>query len=416
MPIRERLHDQLDLVVVLGPVREDVIDALPDALHRHLISDDGSELRRAYRPDRAWGHVSRRTADSLADDVLDVAVDGLEPAEMATHLLDAGYAVLPIRMLVSGGLIAVLVPHDLFDGASSGHHIRRVLAIAAGEPEGRTVRPPTRRPLAATMRVAGLDRPGPLRLARAARRDAERQVPPDPQVPGGLAVDRARRLRGFRTVQLDEQELRTLDARAVDGAGRRTTRGMKLSAAVLDAIADAVPPTTDFTIRMNVDLRRWAPRGERVQGPFSTSYPIGRLRTMRRDAASVHEQVRRAIETRAPLAALVGDVVGLVRDRVRHPFPIPSGDVIRTQFDVALSVFPSLIPDAVWRPGATPLLGTILVHPGHVANPYVQMSLVGSEASIALWDETGIIDQDRFEQSLRAAVTPAARVREEHHA
>jgi hypothetical protein len=126
--------------------------------------------------------------------------------------------------------------------------------------------------------------------------------------------------------------------------------------------------------------------------------------------------VRDAIDSKAPLAALFGDVAGYAVDAVRRPFAIPAGDVIRTEFDVGLSVFPSRVPEDAWAPGATPMLGTMLVHPGQVADPYVQISTIGSEVSIALWDETGILDHDRFEQSLRGAVSPAARVREGHHA
>lgn len=416
MPIRERLHDQLDLVILIGPLREDVVDALPAAVLRHLGDEDARALRRSYRTDGTWGRVTVPAAQDLARDVVEIAPPGLGPAEIATRALDAGYPVLPIRIVVSDGVIGVLMPHDLFDGAAAWHHIRRLLAIADGDHAAPAEQHVTKRPVIAALRVAGLTDPARLRAARKARQTAERQTPPDPQVPGGLAVDRSRRLAGFTSVHLDEAELARLDESAADGPAGRPTRGMKLSALVLDALAESVPATTDFTIRMNVDLRRWAPRGERVEGPFSTSYPIGRLRTMRRDAGSVHASVRSAIDTRAPLAALVSDVVGYAADRMRSPFAMPRGDVIRTSFDVGLSVFPSRVPDDAWRPGASPLLGTILVHPGQVANPYVQMSAVGSQVTIALWDETGIIDQRRFEQTLRAAVSPAATAREEYTA
>jgi hypothetical protein len=191
---------------------------------------------------------------------------------------------------------------------------------------------------------------------------------------------------------------------------------MKLTELVLDAIDTVVGPASDYRIRMSIDLRRYTPRGARVEGPFSTGYPIGTLRTTDNSAPALTARLAGIVSSKGPLAALVGDVLGLAKTELKHPFRPRRTAPVRTTFDIGVSILPSRIPDAFWAANDADVTGRVsaalLVHPAQPTSPYVQIADVGDDVVVAVWDETGTIDLGEFEaavfDTLASRVSPSS--------
>lgn len=415
MPLREQLHDGLDMVAVFAPVHPAVLTALPDALAAHLASPEGAGLRRRPVGGGRWGHRPVPGIERLARGVVVEHPPGATPAELALAAHHDRYRGLPFAAHVSGSLLALMFSHDLYDGSSGWDEVERILQRAVGEPT-RPQLPLLARPVTASLRASGLLDRDEVAQVRVARRQAERSTETAPQVEHPVVIDDRRRLDGLRPVWIDDDRRRRLQAAVVDqqGAVPRATLNMCLTGLTLDAAAAALRPDADMRVRIAVDLRRYAPRGHRVGGPFSDAFPLGTLRTLDTSPAALGTELARVLATRAPLWAFVADMVGYARGRARRPRAVAPTDVGRTSFDLGVSLLPPRLPAGFWsdlpeHAGVAPVDGAALLHPSQVTNPHVQIAHLGHGVAVTLWDEAGVLDPDAFAEHLLTGVDAVAR-------
>lgn len=405
MSLRERLHDRLDMIAVFGPADAAVLAALPDALAAHIRTPSGTPLHRRPTAGQAWRHRAPRDLEALARGAIVVHDETLEPVDLVLATHAAGYRELPVSIHVSGENMTMMFPHDLFDGVAAWEHVADILQRACSIPVDER-RPTVDRPVLAALRTSKLLDRDALGEVRRLRREAEQSTATAPQSATPIGQDLDRRRAGLRFITLDAPTLRHLDASDTEheiasGLGR-STRSMRLTGLVIEAAGDALPAGVDMRVRMNVDLRRYAPRGHRVDGPFSTAYPFGTVRTVDVAAPALLKRLSKLLSSKAPLAALVGDLSGLVKSRIRHPFGSPAQPGGRSDFDLSVSVLPARIPEEFWARDTDRINAAVQMHPTQPSSPYVQISEVGDGVVLGVWNEAGLLDLDRFESSITA--------------
>lgn len=405
MTLREQLYDGLDMVAVVGPVAPEVLAALPEALAAHAATSAGRPLRRRRTPSGRW---AGRPVDGIGDVARSSVVvhdrTDLTPNALAVACQRDGYRGLPLAIHVSGTTMAVMSPHDLFDGTAGWDQFERIMLQLAGMP---AASPPRvlRFPVLASMRASGLLDRSALARARVVRRQAERSTVTAPQAPEPRSVDLRGRDSALTCLWIDPAGTRGLrDSLAPATAARpRESLHMLVTGLVLDALRSSTSPAHDFRVRMNVDLRRYAPDGATVLGPFSTSYPFGTLRGIDTAPLPLAATMLAALESRGPLWALVGNLVGYVKARAVHPGGLPRSTT-RSTFDVGLSILPARLPAEFWAPHGDPVNAAMLFHPRLPSDPYVQIAHVHGGMSISLWDEVGLVDGEAFATAVRAAL------------
>lgn len=408
MKIRERLHDHLDLVGVFSPTSPDLVPRLVDAVYEHVQSPAGAELRRRALSGRRWRRFHGDLTAAAERTVL--RVDG-EPTlgDLALMTVEGGYDTLPLSIVVADTSVAMMFPHDLFDGSAAWRHIEQITTRAVGPWTEAGVSMVAAHPVVAALRSSGLGMGSRLRRTLAqSRRDAAATGVPD-LFPNGVSIDRERRRDGLRVVRLDAAALRRIDTSrsrrtvasdALKERPGRATRGMRLAELVLDGIGAAVPAESDFRVRMMVDLRRFAPKDQIVLGPFSIAYPIGTLRGSDNSAAALTTRLGALLSARLPLATLVGDIASYAKRRVLHPFaPRPTGAL--RAVEIGISVLPSLLPEAFWASPENRISAVMMYHDIFPASPYAQIADIGDEVVISLWDETGAVELDTFVDAIR---------------
>jgi hypothetical protein len=400
------------MVAVFGPVDAAVVAALPAAVDAHLHSPAGAALLRRQGSGQAWGSLSIRELELASPAIVRTTGSDLQVAALAVRSTEIGYPIIPLSVLISrspasGALISMTFPHDLFDGTMAWKHIREILHRATGTWEPSELLPVNPSPVRSALKKSGLTSLAALRAARSARRAAELGHQTADQFPTGLSLDRDRRLSGFRSVTLSSDDLRHLDASTAvrDDAVElpdRSRRTMKLTELVLDAAALSMDEAHDFGIRFSIDLRRYAPKGLTVEGPFSTAFPFGTLRSTDNSATALTARLKTMIAEKGPLAALLGDLLGLVKQRVRHPFVRPVPSPVRHTVGLGVSILPSQIPVSFWAKGPVcdRVNAALLLHPVQASNPYIQIGTVDDEVILSVWDETGSIDLDAFANAI----------------
>jgi hypothetical protein len=423
LSLRERLHDNLEMVTIFGPVAPEVIRALPSAVAAHLGSAASAPLARTPVFERArqgsvsrvarWGRMSSSARKAAQNKFSVSVIDGLDPSALALRALESGYQLLPLTITVSGEFVAMMLPHALFDGVSAWEQLVPILARAASvadAPRRRRVR----MPVIAALRGAGLTSPRALRSARAVRRRAEAETVTEPQFSGYVSPDRGRRLAGLRVVRVPQEQLAAvLNDAVTEKHSRPPSRGMTLVALAIAGAAGGIDSTRDYRVRLNVDLRRYLARGVRVDGAFSRAVPVGTLRRSDNSASALAQRFAGLLDSGAPLAALVGDLAGVARTSLSRSSAGVASDHGRRSFDLGLSVLPSRIPESVWASSRQRLSAAILLHLDEVTNPYIQVVEFDDEVVFAIWDETGSIDQPSFESALAAAIAKRGRATHE---
>lgn len=408
LSLREHLHDDLVMVAVLGPVVHGVIDALPAAAAQHLASEAGLPLRRRRSPSGGWTRAAAGSNELTLDVTFYEA--GLSAALLARRTCGRQAGCLPMTIAISGDLVAFSFTHDLFDGVSAWAHITPIVERALGLVPIDT-KETMRHPVFATLRQAKLLSLQALKKARGRRRLDESRTAQPAQLTRMLEIDDERRAVGWTTVTLDAQQLALIDATvsrehlASEHASRRSLRSMKLAETVLSGLQRATDPEHDFRIRLPIDLRRYAPRGWWVDGPFSASYPIGTLRSGDNSAPALTARVASIVSSKAPLAALLGDLSGLIKNHIRHPFKRTHLNHGRDTFDLTISMLPSRLPEGFWASPNSRVNGVLQFHPIQPTAPYVQVADAHDMVLISLWDEGGLVDPAKFTVGILTALS-----------
>jgi hypothetical protein len=410
LPIRERLHDQLDMVAIMGPFSRTNIDAVPAAINAHLATRVGASLLREPRKRNAagtvmsWKRSTLKRAEAVTDRI--TRYPDLSEAELTMRVFDAGYTDIPMAVAESRGLLVFMFPHDLFDGVGAWEHITPILNAVVGLPVAETPPPTLQRPVLAALRHSKLTNRAALGAARAARRESERSTETSPQFPQGVGTSREKRVAGFNLIYLTKEELERVASTTSPRhpATGRATRSMKFAELVMDAWSDSISPELDFRIRLSVELRRYAPRGFRVEGPFSTGVAVGTLRGTDNSAGALRERLAALTTAKVPLAALVGDMVGLTKYELTHPLRRPNTATTRTSLDLGISILPSEIPEAMWDNTTERLSAVALIHPVQPSIPFVQVIELSDRGVLTVWDETGTVDLDAFRASIAAGI------------
>ena len=404
MSVREFMYDRANLILLVGPLADDVVRALPAAIADHILSSEGSELRRRHTDGQRWSHPSSRAVTALLPDVLMMDEPGLDPAEIAVRVAEAGYRGLPISVHMSGAHAAFMLPHDLFDGIAAWKHINAIFTRATGAqpkpPRGR----PLRFPVAATLRNQNLVSASRVKEIQRLRKASEEAAATGPQFPDGIVIDRLRRLSGLSYVRLSHDDLQRFKASwsGVPGGARLYFR---LAELVVRALEAAAPPDLDFPLRMMVDVRRYAPHGARITGPFASDIPLGTLRTGDNSAAALAERVDRFVDAKVPLTGFTLDLAYLSTRRLRHPFRSPERRTRIHQAPIMLSILPCQMPAKSWASEGDRLCAGLGMHPDYVATPYVQICRMNDGVHVTLWDELGCFEKGAFESVIRGAMS-----------
>ena len=401
IPLRERLHDGLDMVAVWGPMTSDVVGGLELAVADHVRSPRGAALRRGRRsPSSPWrGTLSAAAVDRALGLVVRRHEPGLEPIELATRAHGDGYGGLPISLHVSGHLIAGAVPHDLFDGTGAREHIHAIFASAAGTVPSRSPAETPSFPVLRALRRQGLATRTALVAARTERRAAERESATGPLVESDLFIDPERRRGGLRVLELPGD---VDEAARGDRTHGHATRGSRLTALVVDAVARSVRLEGDLTLRYAIDLRRYLGPGVGAEGPFATAYPLGTVRSGENSPEALAARLRRAVSSGAPLAALIGNLAAAARRDVRHPLASPTMPTGRDRVALVISMVPDTLPPIAWRHDGPLLSAALQFHPWQVTDPLVQITDRREAVTVSIWDETGVIDLDEAVARLAA--------------
>lgn len=399
------------MVVLVAPVSADVRAALPSALATLAAEPSSRVLRRRTTDRGSWGHLDagdRAAVDAAARRSVVVHPPGIDPAELGLLAHRSGYPGLSMVIHLSGPVMAVMLPHDLYDGSSGWFLAERLFQHAAGEAT-RPVPPVQRFPVLTALRHSGLLSRGALDDVRRARRAALDSTETPPLVDHDVLPDDDRRRDGLRSVWLEDARLAGLAGphapgaeTARDGSVRvgRTAVTMRLSSLVVDAARQILPAEQDVRVRMAIDLRRYAPRDRSIEGPFSTSYPLGTLRTIDTEPAALGVNAAAAMASKGPLGGFVADMAGYLRARARYPRGLPAMTPGRRSFDLVVSTLPSRFPPGFWEGAGERLVAPLLYHPVQPTDPYVQVAHVRGGVVVSLWDETGLTDRDAFAPAL----------------
>lgn len=404
MSLREHMYDRANVILLAGPLSDSVIGGLDRAVEEQVRSADGGELRRkAPSGGRgAWSRPGRRELDDLSARVVVRHEPGVALAELAVRANETGYSGLPLAIHVSGSNVAFMLPHDLFDGVGGWRQINAVVSRAAGVQIARSPGAALRFPVAATLRRQGLLAPARVKAVQRIRKAAEAVSATEPQFPGGVAVDRTRRLSALSYLRFDRADLARWKAADPDPAEPRSA--IRLTALVVEALRDAASSACDFPIRMMVDVRRYAPHGARFAGPFASDVPLGTLRTGDNSAAALGARLDGSIDAKVPLTGLALDLTYLFKRRLRHPFRPPERRTLIHRMPVMLSVLPSRLPEKAWASDEQRVCAGLGMHPDYVANPYVQVCRMKDGMHVTLWDEVGCFDRNAYEAALSARI------------
>ncbi|WP_285136882.1 hypothetical protein [Microbacterium sp. lyk4-40-TSB-66] len=418
--LRNLGYDDLTICYILGPL----VDLSPEraltALKDVLRSPRGAVLLRLRTRGRRWKRVDRPTALAASGHALETVGTVLDRSELAARVLETEFASgeLPVRIFVNDGMLALALPHSLFDGTGATAVVSLVME-KLGAPGADEVAPVpwAEAPLRAAMKKFGLKGVAGIRSARQTFRSLTAATETGYQLSETLTI--AESLARTRTVStlLRPESVRMIaltPEKAVDG--RRPARpplSVKTASLVLRCLRESEREPVDFRVVVPVDARRWVAKGFDAEGNFSPSVPMGRLLADDWSATALAERVSAANKAGVPIAWLLATTLSALKNAVRHPRAARrSGEATpRVPFEIHVSlpttevaVSEELMP----RVEADTFVGGMPAHRHLPLGVWVEVAPLRDCLHVIVRDETGLFDLDGFGERLHAMIAMTA--------
>ncbi|MCM3614632.1 hypothetical protein M3672_09310 [Microbacterium enclense] len=421
--LRNLGYDDLLICYLVGPL----VDLTPERVHGALAdalrSPRGETLHRVRTRSRRWRRVDRQTAVAAGRAAVETVEAVRDRSDLAALVLGSPFepGQLPIRIFLSGGVLAFRLPHSLFDGTGATAMVSLVVEkLGAPGVDTLPTVPWAEAPLRAAMQKVGLNGVAGIRSARETFRTLTARTETGYQLPRTLT--KAESIERTRMVSfvLPPAAVRTIAAtpeRALEG--RRPARpplSVKTASLVLRCLRDALREQVDFRVVVPIDGRRWVARGFDAEGNFSPSLPMGRLRDDDWSATALAERISAASKSGAPVAWLLATTLSALKNAVRHRVAARrSHDATpRVPFEIHVSlpstevaVSEALMP----RVDDDTFVGGMPAHTGLPLGVWVEVAPLREGLHVIVRDETGLFDLEGFEQRLHETVTVAAEVR-----
>lgn len=414
--LRNLGYDDLLNCFMVGPLVGLTPERTVSALEDVLRSPRGATLLRLRTRGRRWRRVGRQPAVSAARRAVEPVASGIDRSDLATLALERQFrpGELPVRLFVAGGMLAMGFPHSRFDGTSATAVVNLIVE-KLGAPGADTLPavPWAKTPLRAAMKKFGLQGVSGIRSARDTFRTLNAQTQTEYQLPRTLtkteSVERTRMV----SVVLPADAVRTIantPEEAVDG--RRPARppvSIKTASLLLRCLRDGTRGDADFRVVIPVDARRWVAKGFAVEGNFSPSLPMGRLRADDWSATALAERISAASKAGTPVAWLLATALSTLKNTVRHPAAArrSRGETPRSPLEVHVSltttevaIAESLMPHVA----DDTFVGGMAAHLSVPLGVWAEIAPVRDCLHIVVRDETGLIDLEGFEERLREMI------------
>lgn len=406
----------LTAAMVVGPLADSAIDAIPLALREHLASEFGRQSRWRRRGG-SWSAVAasdNATLSSLAEAALTISPQATSPLETLKIGFAHEFTGLPLHVYVFGNHVVFAFSHARFDGTSATAVVSHLLGLMAGITSTVAPRSIESRPLLVIWRRFRLiSLSGALR-ARAVFRDRNRALRIPYQQEQTLTKAESIALTALAHVHIDAATAARIasvsDPIETGEARVRAPARVKIAALGLGALRDINIHSAEFRVVFPIDARRYLRRGTTVDGNLSPSVPLGLLMADTWTSSTLMRKLAASIKSGEPAIWLLATAIGGIRSIARggtpaaRPASDPVGAVPRIPFEIHVSLPSSAIraPEQVWK-YATDRISVGL--PSHRTIPLgVWLDVVehGDGFTMTLWDDSGLLDVDSFETALRS--------------
>lgn len=419
--LRNLGYDDLVICYILGPL----VDVTPrralDALRDAVRSPRGATLLYRRTRGRRWKRVDSDTALAASANAVVTVGGGLDRSALAARVLETIFepGQLPVRVFVGDGMLAMALPHSLFDGTGATAVVDLV-AEKLGSPgvDAVPALPWATTPLRTALKRFGLQGVAGVRSARETFRSLTAKTETGYQLPHTLTkAESVARTRLVSTV-LTPDEVRTIAStpeQAVEG--RRPARpplSVKTASLVLRCLRESDRDGVDFRVVVPIDARRWVEKGFDAEGNFSPSVPMGRLLADEWSATALAERISAASKSGVPIAWLLATTLIALKNTLRHPGAArrSSGVTPRVPFEIHVSLPTSevaLSESLLPRVEADTFVGGMPAHLRLPLGVWVEVAPLRDCLHVIVRDETGIFDLDGFDRRLRTMIAETAK-------
>jgi hypothetical protein len=372
-------YRDFSVVWTFSPVRQEVLDAVPDALLQVLGEPAASGIRLL---------MARRTPESFADRAVERTAEVLSTDDAIHRLRYAVRPRDPLRILLSHERITFAVSHAMIDGLGIAVLIAAVMAVANGERPQLDERPPVRFPLLTGLRQVGL---AGVRSFLAQRHDAA-ALPAGPHLTRAEAPDRGRAME----LRVDPGLFSRIEHLPTTG---RSTPAARLASVAVEALARVHRGDAEIPVFVPVSLLRHV-GNRRVVGNFIGIEPLGALHSSDWSPAAITARLATTTTSGRALVGLAYVVLRELRHAVLHrPLAARHG---RVAVSMQMLRLPNLVPLTAWASEDwTTCAATVGPWPSSTA---LAPSRVGKRWVISAWDESGQFDLDAFPAALLAEI------------
>lgn len=418
--LRNLGYDDLVVCYIVGILTDVSAERSLTAL-RDLVRSPGGAMLHRLRTERGrWKRVERDQALAAVPLALEVTDQDLAPEALVARALETDFPPgrLPVRIYLSGGVLAFALPHTLFDGTGATAVVSAVVdKLARPGADDRPALPVARTPLRRTLKKVGQRGVGAVLEARRTFRALTAQTETGYQFPRTLTKAESVRRTRMVSMVLARDVVRTIAAtpeNAVDG-GRpaRPPVSVKTASLVLRYLRDVDREQVDFRVVVPVDARRWVERGVEVEGNFSPSIPMGRLLVDDWSATALAQRISASTKAGVPVLWLLASTLVSLKEAVRHPLASrrPAAEAPRVPVEIHVSlpatevtVDESLLPQVDDRT----FVGGAPAHRRLPLGVWVEIAPLRDCLHVIIRDETGVFDLDAFPERFTAMIAAAA--------
>lgn len=418
--LRNLGYDDLTICYILGPLSGLTPERALTALKDVLRSPRGATLLRLRTRGRRWRRVDRPTALAASAHALETVGRVLDRAALAARVLETEFVPgeLPVRLFVNDGMLALALPHSLFDGTGATAVVSLVVEkIGVPGADEIPAVPWAKAPLRAAMKRFGLRGVAGIRSARNTFRSRTAETDTGYQLSETLTIaDSLARTRTVSTV-LTPESVRTIaltPEKAIDG--RRPARpplSVKTASLILRCLRESEREPMDFRVVVPVDARRWVAKGFDAEGNFSPSVPMGRLLADDWSATAMAERISAANKSGVPIAWLLATTLIALKSAVRHPLAArrssPVAPRIPFEIHVSLPTTEVAVPEALMpRVEADTFVGGMPAHRHLPLGVWIEVAPLRDHLHVIVRDETGVFDLDGFDRRLHDMIATTA--------
>lgn len=379
-------YRDFSVVWTFSPVRQEVLDGVPDALLRVLSDPAAAGIRLL---------MTRASPETFARRAIERCDDTLSTDEAIHRLRHAVRPSDPLRILLSRERVTFAVSHAMIDGLGIAVVIAAVMAVASGEEPRFDERAPVRFPLITALRDVG---PAGVRAFLAHRHDP---VPAGPRVTREEAPTRGRAME----LRIDPSLFARIEHLPTTG---RATPAARLASVAVAALARVHRGDCEVPVFVPVSLLRHV-GNRRVVGNFIGIEALGALHSSDWSPAAISARLAAATTSGRALVGLAYVVLRELRHTLlRRSHPAGHG---RVAVSMQMLRLPNLIPLTAWASDEwTTCAATVGPWPSSTA---LAPSRVGARWIVSAWDESGQFDLDAFPAALLDEVVAREAVEKE---